>query len=1221
MKNNINRISNFISTASNFQYSINLKYDLESIEKIKNYIPSTSSIEIIEEILLSLKPTSKEEASNERSRILIGPYGKGKSHLALMIIALMYHKDKSVFLNLLDKMKCYKEELYQLAISVIEDQKKMLPIIVSSNSLNLHQSLLLGLRNALEDHELENIMPNTYFESALAMINKWKKEYKKTYELFSEEIDESVKKFEKELKKYNQDYYNKFVALYPALTSGAEFNPFEGMEIDKIYGDVAKKIKNKGYKGIFIVYDEFSKFLEGSIERNSAMEIKVLQDLAEKCNRSGEEQLHIMLISHKNISNYVDQLPKEKVDAWKAVSERFKTIEINHSPIQTYEVMSHAILKENKQWNQFIKDNKKDLKDITLNVSRSKIFEELGEALEKTVIQGCYPLHPISTYILPKISEKVAQNERTIFTFLSTNKRYALGHYLLQEKSKFPLMTPEYIYDYFEPLFKKENYNSEIYKIWRQITNSLKKIDENEKLAEKIIKTLGLIFIVREGEKLPPKREIIKLALKTISYKSEEINEVIEDLLNRKILHYFKSKDQLAFIEATDVDVNELILDAIEKQRRHFSEKTVLSERFYDNYIYPTRYNDEYEMVRYFEFEFIDYKELMETNDWNKKIKDKSADGIVYGILLEDNDGLIQVENKIKDIDHERIVFILPHRAVHLQSTLRRYDAIQFLIEKNMHQENDKLLHEELIVHLEDERDQILNYLNVYINPKEGLAKYCYKGEEKKGINRKSMLNRLISDICEEVYNETPVIINEMINKNELSTTIVNSRKKVLEALLRNNLEPRLGLTGYGPDVTIMRSTLIVTGILNDDENKISLKIEDLNDRKIQNTLNIIKKFLFETSKKGRTSFKELYEILIDPKNHVGIRKGIIPIYLGVVLHLYKRHAVVFRNGYEIEMTARLLEDINSKPEEFEVQLENWNDDKERFITDLERIFSDYIEDGEKEYNTFEFIVKAIQRWFLYLPKYAKEYNNKYIGNREFKKVDKKIVRLRNNLKGSKINSRDFLFSKLFKIFGYDDFSNKIVADIEAMKIEIDGSRKTLIEVLGVDVKTIFNNSDDRATLYSVMKDWYEDLNENTKNNLFTQGEHRLLKLVKNISNNQVEFIQESAKIIIGLRIEDWEDETIIKFIDRLQEFKGTIEKFNKEANSKKEQTTVQSSYKIVSYSEDNEEIAKTFDKTKISAKGEDLYNEIEGIMEDYAHALDSNENRQILMRILEKYC
>jgi len=38
------------------------------------------------------------------------------------------------------------------------------------------------------------------------------------------------------------------------------------------------------------------------------------------------------------------------------------------------------------------------------------------------VVRGCYPMNPVSAYMLLNISEKVAQNERTLFTFISKSE-------------------------------------------------------------------------------------------------------------------------------------------------------------------------------------------------------------------------------------------------------------------------------------------------------------------------------------------------------------------------------------------------------------------------------------------------------------------------------------------------------------------------------------------------------------------------------------------------------------------------------------------------------------------------------------------------------------------------------------------------------------------------------------------------------------------------------
>ena len=51
-------MSKMISVASGFQYSVNIGYDLSSNEKLKNFIPTKSSLGLLEEILLSTAETS-----------------------------------------------------------------------------------------------------------------------------------------------------------------------------------------------------------------------------------------------------------------------------------------------------------------------------------------------------------------------------------------------------------------------------------------------------------------------------------------------------------------------------------------------------------------------------------------------------------------------------------------------------------------------------------------------------------------------------------------------------------------------------------------------------------------------------------------------------------------------------------------------------------------------------------------------------------------------------------------------------------------------------------------------------------------------------------------------------------------------------------------------------------------------------------------------------------
>ena len=183
-------------------------------------------------------------------------------------------------------------------------------------------------------------MPETNYKAATAVIERWKSEFPETYDKFCKLISKPENIFVEELKEFNTKTYEEFETIYPSLTAGSVFNPFLGFDVVELYENAAKGLRKKGYTGIFVVYDEFSKYLEANIAAASVSDTKMLQDFAEKCNRSGSIQMHIMLISHKEIANYIDVLPKQKVDGWRGVSERFLHVRLSNNFTQTYEIIS-----------------------------------------------------------------------------------------------------------------------------------------------------------------------------------------------------------------------------------------------------------------------------------------------------------------------------------------------------------------------------------------------------------------------------------------------------------------------------------------------------------------------------------------------------------------------------------------------------------------------------------------------------------------------------------------------------------------------------------------------------------------------------------------------------------------------------------------------------------------------------------------------------------------
>ena len=93
-------MSKMISIASGFQYSVNIGYDLNSEEKLANFIPTKSALRLLDEILMSTN-----NSSTNRARVLIGAYGKGKSHIILTILSMLMKKDLSLFKKLMPRIQ------------------------------------------------------------------------------------------------------------------------------------------------------------------------------------------------------------------------------------------------------------------------------------------------------------------------------------------------------------------------------------------------------------------------------------------------------------------------------------------------------------------------------------------------------------------------------------------------------------------------------------------------------------------------------------------------------------------------------------------------------------------------------------------------------------------------------------------------------------------------------------------------------------------------------------------------------------------------------------------------------------------------------------------------------------------------------------------------------------------------------------------------------------
>ncbi|KNZ41732.1 hypothetical protein AKG39_10375 [Acetobacterium bakii] len=1208
-------MTKYVEIEEGFLSAVNIAYDLYNDKKIQSFIPTFGSIDILEEQLLST-----HENSVDRARILIGAYGKGKSHIILVLLAILYRKDPALFSTLLEEINKHKPELHQYILEYLHGDKRLLPIVIQGSNASLTQSFLSAIQKAMEGEELSDLMPETHFQAALNAIARWEMEYPDTYNQFLEELNVPIDEFMMDLGDFNVSAYEKFEILYPTLTSGSQFNPFLGFDVVELYSQVVDALCKRGYAGIFVVYDEFSKYLESSITKASISDIKMLQDFAERCNRSKEKQMHLLLISHKDIVNYIDKLPKQKVDGWKGVSERFKHVEQINNFSQIYEIIAAVIKKKDAFYNVFFTENKNRFMELKNTFIDGELFSELEPEDIEPMIVGCYPLHPVTTFILPRLSELVAQNERTLFTFLSANHKNTLIEFLRERSEKFPLLKPDKLYDYFEPLFKKEPYTSEIRNIYNIASAILTQIDLDT-LEAKIIKTIAIIDIIKQPVKLPPVAEIIIKIYGNSVEEAPKVAAALEDLQNKKFVVYVSRKTtHLKLKNPIGSDIRKKIIDLAEKNKSFYDVKAILAELSTDLYLYPTSYNDDMEIIRYFDFSFISGREFLEVDDWSKKIQHIKADGIVYGILPENTEQIHILEKELRNKINinDRILFILPNQYTEISDIAYEYKAVKMIKEASI---EDTVLIAECNLYEDDLLEVMESYILSFTKPEMRKAVYYYQGE-KKLFNRKAQLSKCLSDICNKIFFRTPVIKNESLNKNELPSVAIRSRNRVVHGLLATKLEPMLGLTGTSQEVSFMRSSLIVTGLLQNHMSMPYLQLFGLADDALQNVLNQIEKFFMDSGNPQGKSFEELYDTLTKPEYHIGLKRGVIPLYIASMLHQYKEHLAIMYKDSEIEITPDLLNSINENPYEYTAYLESWSPEKTEYINKLELLYYDFIVEREKEFNSFSYIIRAMQRWFISLPKYTRDLKEVYQGSNEFNKINKENKKFMNSLMQPSINAREYLFEKLFRIYDYSEFTTDIIQRIADTKDAYDSAKDQLITTIQADLIKVFNteaNTPSETSLVSIIKDWVDTLNKETTNHVFNGSNGKIFQLINSITNDHILFTKGIAKAATGLRIDDWNEGVIKNFITAMQEFKKLVEQYDQ--NLIEEQAHGQdgnNDYMLTIRNANGEKLMKNFTRIEYSPRGKLLKNDINSALEEMGQSISDEEKRQVLLEILE---
>lgn len=311
----------------------------------------------------------------------------------------------------------------------------------------------------------------------------------------------------------------------------------------------------KENKILFILIDEFGKFLEYASKHNPEKELYFVQQLAEFCNNP-KHNIVLITTVHQSLESYAYSLSKTQQQEWTKVKGRFREITFNE-PVEQLLFLASEYVAENFE----TKASKSEIEKCLKLTTETKAFN-FNKGFLKEIASKLYPLDILSANILTLSLQRYGQNERSLFSFLESSDHTGLAKF---NKKENPFYNLSNVYDYLNfnfYSFLTSKYNPD-FSAWSSIRSSIEEVerafDSNINDYIKAVKTIGLLNIFSASGSILDLNFFIDY-LKTACGVSDG-KEIINNLETKNIIRYRNSSNQFKLFEKStekpNVDVYE----------------------------------------------------------------------------------------------------------------------------------------------------------------------------------------------------------------------------------------------------------------------------------------------------------------------------------------------------------------------------------------------------------------------------------------------------------------------------------------------------------------------------------------------------------------------------------------------------------------------------------------------------------------------------------------
>ena len=577
-------------------------------------------------------------------------------------------------------------------------------------------------------------------------------------------------------------------------------------------------------------------------------------------------------------------------------------------------------------------------------------------------LERCAPLHPLTALALVRLCRKFGQNQRSLFSFLTSREKHGLSSFLQRPTQPVAFYGLAELYDYLAEGFGSGLGVGESAARWVEIQSALDRAASLGGTEQRFIKVVGVLAAIGQVENFKASEKVVRFAL---GLEPADFRRCKASLSSHSIIVDRKHSGSIALWEGSDLDLDE----EVRKAGRYIAGIASLAEKL--NQLWAPRplvakgHSFKTGTLRYFSVRFADAATLGKSLE-----PEDGADGLLlYCLPLNASEHQTLIELTSNNLLQEKpeVLVAIPLEVNALHEAIRELEALRYVQANTRELEADAVGRRELRARISVAESRVSTEVQRLFSPEENTARstrWFHHGMQQ-DIRTSRTLASFLSGICDAVYSQTPVLRNELVNRRNLSSAAAAARRNLLEAMISRQGEPRLGFVGTPPEVSIYSSILAAPGIHRETDGVFAFGPPERESALSAVWREIVS--FFDSCELERHTIADLFTTL--QRRPYGLKLGVIPILFCAAAMAHDTEIAFYENGAFLpELTVDAFERLVRNPSSFELRRYRIEGVRKEVFVELARLFG---RPAPARGDTLLSNVKPLFRFLRRLPQYC----------------------------------------------------------------------------------------------------------------------------------------------------------------------------------------------------------------------------------------------------------